>query len=91
MLDLGIGYQLTGALKLTTSIQQARANFVGAGKGRLTQLNLATDYVLSKRTDLYAVYANVRATDMYNTGALGELTGSDHAQNVVRIGMRHKF
>jgi predicted porin len=91
MFDLGIGYQATPALKLTTSVQRAQARFVGGSKGTLTQLNLVADYALSKRTDLFAVYANVRADDMYNTGALGELTGGDGTQNVLRLGVRHKF
>ncbi|MGH8809795.1 MAG: porin [Noviherbaspirillum sp.] len=91
MADLGIGYQLNPALKLTASAQHARAKFVGGAKGSLTQLNLAADYALSKRTDVFAIYANVRASDMYNTGATAELVGGDNTQNVVRFGVRHKF
>lgn len=59
--------------------------------------SLGADYWLSKRTDLYAFVANIRASDMANTGGLGDVTGNavtgnaDASQNLVALGIRHKF
>ncbi|MBB5390230.1 MULTISPECIES: porin [unclassified Herbaspirillum] len=90
--ELGTAYSLSPSLKLLASVQHTRASFKSVdGKGKLTQINLGTDYWLSKRTDLYAFVSNIRASDMINTGVYGDTTGSDASQTAVAVGIRHKF
>lgn len=93
MYELGTTYKLNPTIKLLASMQHTEANFNGLdGKGRLTQINLGTNYILSKRTDLYVVVSNIRSTKMTNPGAIGvNPTGSDASQTAVGIGIKHKF
>jgi predicted porin len=92
MYEIGTAYSLTPSLKLLAAVDHTRASFDGlSGKGKLTQVSLGTDYWLSKRTDLYAFVANIRAKDMKNPGALGDTTGNDSSQTAVAVGIRHKF
>ena len=92
MYEIGTAYSLTPSLKLLGSVQYTRADFANvSGKGKLTQINLGTDYWLSKRTDLYAFVSNLRAKDMKNPGVVGDTTGNDASQTAVTVGIRHKF
>lgn len=91
VVDVGIHYVVSGPVSLSASIENAKASFVGAGKGRMTQINLGINYAFSKRTDVYALYANSRASSMYSTGALFSATGRDNTENAVRLGIRHTF
>lgn len=92
MYELGTAYALSPALKLLASVQYTTASFDGTdGKGKLTQINLGTDYWLSKRTDLYAFLSNLRAKDMKNPGITGDTTGNDASQTALTVGIRHKF
>ncbi|AMP11801.1 gram-negative porin family protein [Collimonas arenae] len=91
--ELGVNYAVTAPLHLLASVQYSKLTFadVGSDKGKLTQINLGTDYFLSKRTDLYAFVSNLRAKDAVNPGVLGDSTGSDNNQTAVAVGIRHKF
>ena len=95
--ELGTAYSLTPSLKLLGAVTHSRANFNSSSKGKLTQVSLGTDYWLSKRTDLYAFVANVRASNMANSGVFSDATGNaatggaDASQTVVAMGIRHKF
>ncbi|HZG21785.1 MAG TPA: porin [Herbaspirillum sp.] len=95
--ELGTAYSLTPSLKLLGAVTHTRADFNSSSKGKLTQISLGTDYWLSKRTDLYAFVANIRATDMANTGVFGDATGTaaignaSDSQTAVAVGIRHKF
>jgi len=92
MYEIGTAYSLTPSLKLLGSVQYTRADFANVdGKGKLTQINLGTDYWLSKRTDLYAFVSNLRAKDMKNPGVFADTTGNDASQTAVTVGIRHKF
>lgn len=91
VLDAGVDYALSAALCLSASIEHAAVSFVGAGRGRMNQLNLGVDYLFSKRTDVYAMWVGSRAADLYSTGALFLPTGRANPQNAVRIGLRHTF
>ena len=92
MYEIGTAYSLTPSLKLLGSVQYTRADFANVdGKGKLTQINIGTDYWLSKRTDLYAFVSNLRAKDMKNPGVVGDTTGNDASQTAVTVGIRHKF
>jgi len=96
--ELGTAYSLTPSLKLLGSVQHTRADIAGAGsKGKLTQINLGSDYWLSKRTDLYAFVSRISASNIANTGVYGDATGNnatggaDGSQTAVAVGIRHKF
>jgi predicted porin len=97
--DVGVDYALTGNLHLLGSVIYDRANInrVTTGKTKVstTQLNVGVDYYLSKRTDVYALYTNQRANDAINPGVVNAAYSSspadDSSQNVVRLGLRHRF
>jgi predicted porin len=93
--EIGTAYALSPSLKLLAAVDHSRINYVNAGapKGKLTQISLGADYWLSKRTDLYAFVANLRATDTVNPGIIGtgNSTGDDSSQTAVAVGIRHKF
>ncbi|WP_432240020.1 porin [Herbaspirillum robiniae] len=95
--EIGTAYSLSPSLKLLGAVTHTRADFNSSSKGKLTQISLGTDYWLSKRTDLYAFVANIRATDMANPGVFGDATGNatigsaDNSQTAVAVGIRHKF
>ncbi|MAF02033.1 MULTISPECIES: porin [Herbaspirillum] len=95
--EVGTAYSLTPNLKLLGAVTHTRADFNSSSKGKLTQISLGTDYWLSKRTDLYAFLANIRASDMANSGVYGDATGNaatggaDASQTLVAVGVRHKF
>ncbi|WDZ95971.1 porin [Herbaspirillum sp. WKF16] len=99
IIDLGVDYSLTSNLHVMGGVIYDRTNFkragAGATTGSTTQINLGVDYYLSKRTDVYAMYANQRAKDTNNPGVVnGSYTNSptgDVSQNVVRLGLRHRF
>ena len=92
MYEIGTAYSLTPSLKLLGSVQYTRADFANvSNKGKLTQINIGTDYWLSKRTDLYAFVSNLRAKDMKNPGVFADTTGNDASQTAVTVGIRHKF
>ncbi|NUU00621.1 porin [Herbaspirillum robiniae] len=90
--DIGVNYGLTPALSLLGAVQYTKASFVGASDGHLLQLNLGAKYALSKRTSLYAIYRNLRASDTYNPGVSnGQAPGSDGSQNAFNAGIIHNF
>ncbi|MDY7546400.1 porin [Glaciimonas sp. CA11.2] len=91
--ELGTNYSLTAPLHLLASVQYSNLTFVDAGspKGKLTQVNLGTDYFLSKRTDLYAFASYLRAKNAVNPGVEGDTTGNTGNQTAVTVGIRHKF
>ncbi|GAC1521993.1 MAG: porin [Collimonas sp.] len=91
--ELGVNYAVTAPLHLLASVQYNKLTFADAGsaKGKLTQINLGTDYFLSKRTDLYAFVSNLRAKDAVNPGVYGDSLGNTGNQTAVAVGIRHKF
>ncbi|MGS0742239.1 porin [Glaciimonas sp. GG7] len=91
--ELGTNYALTAPLHLLASVQYSKLTFVDQAntKGNLLQLNLGTDYFLSKRTDLYAFASYLRAQNMNNPGVAGDSLGSAGNQTAVTVGIRHKF
>lgn len=90
--DLGGSYLLSNNIKLIGSVQHARLTQIGASKGKLTQVNLGADYLLSKRTDIYTVVSYLKAKDTVNPGIgkdnRGEFNGN---QTAVNVGIRHRF
>src|SRR5450830_1926687 len=90
IVDLGINYDGTATTQLLGNVVSTRSKFVGAGDGTATQLSLGVDYFLSKRTDVYLFFANIRASGMYNPG-LYSAPGGSNTQNALITGIRHKF
>jgi predicted porin len=90
--DVGVNYAITGQLSLLGSVQYARVNFVDASNGKMTQINLGANYALSKRSSVYAIYRNLRTSDMYNPGVSGSnVAGVDNSQNAISVGILHTF
>ncbi|MFL9922884.1 porin [Herbaspirillum lusitanum] len=90
IIDLGLNYSVTPNTQLLGNFVTTRSKFVGASDGKATQVSLGVDYFLSKRTDVYMFYANIRSSDMYNPG-LYVAPGGSNTQNVLTTGIRHKF
>ncbi|EJM95757.1 porin [Herbaspirillum sp. YR522] len=101
IVDLGVDYALSQNLHLLGSVIHSRMDFNRAAgsslptSGKTTQFNLGVDYFLSKRTDVYAMWSNLRAKDVVNPGVLNNAGDfapyDDSTQNVLRVGLRHKF
>lgn len=97
--DIGVDYALNPNLHLLGSVIRDSVKInrrtTGATSGNTTQFNLGVDYFLSKRTDVYAMYSNLRAGDLVNPGvtnaAYSAAPYDDSTQNVLRVGLRHKF
>ena len=91
LIDFGVNYNVTATTQLLANFVTTRSKFVGASSvGKATQVSLGVDYFLSKRTDLYLFYANIRSSDMFNPG-LYVAPGGSNTQNVLTAGIRHKF
>jgi len=97
--DIGIDYALDTRLHLLGSIIHDRLDLARAGtgatRGRTTQFNLGVDYLLSHRTDIYAVASRQQASDVSNPGIVGSAYSSSpddaSSQTVLRVGLRHRF
>jgi len=91
VIDLGVNYNITPALKLTTSVLQSRSSFIGSAvSGKVTQLNLGADYFFSKRTDVYLNTSFQRTSNMYSPG-ITVAPGADKSQFIVMTGIRTTF
>ncbi|MFJ3045977.1 porin [Herbaspirillum chlorophenolicum] len=100
VIDIGVDYALKDNLHLLGSVIHDRIDIArtstGATRARTTQFNLGVDYYLSKRTDVYAMWSNLRASDARNPGVINNAYDvaapfDASTQNVVRVGLRHKF
>ncbi|MEX3964604.1 porin [Paraburkholderia sp. EG286B] len=96
--DFNVRYSLTPYLQLGSGIDYTHRNSVKGDDGaKYLQLDLAVDYFLSKRTDLYLLTAMQRAmgTDSLGQSAVASIAGfspsTTNKQIGVRIGIRHKF
>lgn len=90
--DLGGSYLLSNNIKLIGSVQHTRLNQINAAKGKLTQVNLGADYLLSKRTDIYTIVSYLKAKDTLNPGIGSVNVGTpDGNQTAVNVGIRHRF
>jgi general bacterial porin, GBP family len=90
-----IRYALTPALSLAGAYTYTRANFGGGVNPNYNSVNLQTDYLLSKRTDIYLqgdwqhVSSNSANIGPYLNGLSSASTTQD--QVAVTVGMRHRF
>lgn len=96
--EIGLRHMFGPALMLGTAFDYTWRNSVnGDGGAKYMQLNLAADYLLSKRTDVYALAAVQRATgrDSLGQAAVASISGftasATQRQLGLRVGIRHKF
>jgi predicted porin len=86
--EVGMNYNLNPKLVLGSGLQaQKRRNLSGA-----EQLTLTLDYLLSKRTDVYATVASGKDREYgaLVVAALGSVSEGT-SQTGLRVGIRHKF
>ncbi|WP_233838093.1 porin [Paraburkholderia sp. ZP32-5] len=89
--------QIGGAYSHTAGSSVTGANGKAFGGARYDQFALATDYALSKRTDVYVagIFQTASGTDSTGARAVANLNtataSSNNHQAILRVGMRHKF
>jgi predicted porin len=101
--DVGVAYQFTPATTVSLAYDYLKANAVKTAEGNTVgnqhfhQLALVADYLLSKRTDVYAGASWQRATGTSSLGtpAVADIDNlgdsSNNHQVLIRLGIRHKF
>ncbi|WP_175853550.1 porin [Burkholderia anthina] len=96
--EVGVRSYLTPAFLTGMTFDYTDRNSVkGDGGAKYLQLNFATDYFLSKRTDVYVLAAVQRAIgrDSLNQPAVANIAGftpsATDKQLGLRFGLRHKF
>ncbi|WAG17953.1 porin (plasmid) [Burkholderia gladioli] len=93
-------YQVTPSLLGGVGYIYTRSG--GDTSAAYSQVTVGATYALSKRTDFYAVgaYQHASGTQRTTTGTLAEavasvgsygITGNDHSQEMVLVGIRHRF
>ncbi|MDB5776715.1 MAG: porin [Herbaspirillum sp.] len=94
LFEVGYNHNLTASLKLLTGLSYTRANFTDSTTGNMKEAFLATDYFLSKRTDLYAIAMYSKASSVGNPLSFSAATtATNQANNVfgLGVGIRHAF
>ena len=96
--ELNFAYLVTPALQLGVAYTYTRGDSVGSISGATyNQVNLAANYFLSKRTDLYLVgiYEHASGEDSTGKQAVAAITNlsnsSTDKQAAVIVGIRHRF
>jgi general bacterial porin, GBP family len=92
--ELNARYNLTPALALGGAYTYTSANLHGFGQSEKVnyhQVGLQADYLLSKRTDIYAEGVYQKATDKGRANIYGVNSSASGNQVVVSTGIRHRF
>lgn len=101
--DVGVMYQASPFLSVALAYDYLKANGVSTDRGttvgnqHYNQLSLVTDYLLSKRTDLYygAGWQRASGTSSLGTPAVANIDNlgdsSNNHQYMFRLGIRHRF
>lgn len=96
--EVSVAYRITPAFQVGVDYARTSGNSVGkVGGATYNQIDLAADYALSKRSDIYLVWVGQRASGVDSTGksavaAIANLTASNSAnQMMVTAGIRHRF
>ncbi|SAL25094.1 outer membrane protein, (porin) [Caballeronia choica] len=92
--ELNARYNLTPALALGGEYTYTSANLHGFGQSEKVnyhQVGLQADYLLSKRTDIYAEGVYQKATDKGRANIYGVNSSASGNQVVVSTGIRHRF
>ena len=88
-----LGYNITPALQAGAGYTLTDVDIHATGATpRYQQVNLMLDYLLSKRTDVYAQAACLSGSSG-TTAQINYVTAASNSnrQSLIRIGMRHKF
>jgi predicted porin len=96
IVDVGFEYRFNKSWATQFAYIHANYEFLGASqKGKLDEVMLGLNYYLDKQTTLYAEFARVNASHMYNPGTFVSLStdvpGIDNSQNVFGAGIRYIF
>lgn len=93
-----VGYQFTTVFSATAAYNYTRRASVGGDEGaKYNQFSIGADYIVSKRTDFYAVASYQKASGVNSNGtpavaALNFLSpASVNHQGVIRLAIRHLF
>jgi predicted porin len=88
-----LGYYITPALQAGAGYTFTDVDVHATGASpRYQQVNLMLDYLLSKRTDVYAMASCLSGSGGTNAQInYVSATSSSNRQSLMRIGMRHKF
>ncbi|OTP67672.1 porin [Caballeronia sordidicola] len=96
--EINVKYQVNPSLLLAAAYNYTHGGEVSRSDGaRYRQINLGADYLISKRTDVYAVTvlqraAGTNSTDHAAVAAInGATPSSTNKQVVSTIGIRHRF
>lgn len=100
MLQAGWLWRPTDLWLLGLMAGQADIRNAAGAEGKLRQYGLGSQYLLSKRTQLYGIWSQVRSSGSAGTAYSGvpgigapaaSLRSSDNSQAVFRVGVLHKF
>ncbi|QQC66122.1 porin [Paraburkholderia ginsengisoli] len=90
--ELGVYKRFTPAWLVGVSYVYTAGDYSGGRSPHYNQVTLATDYLLSKRTDLFLTGIYQRASGQ---GAFAQIytttASSSHSQTLVQAGIRHRF
>jgi predicted porin len=86
VVNIVVNYNLTAPLVLTMSHAQDRQSEVNAGKRKMGYVGL--DYLLSRRTDVYAEVENNRVS---GACPLPSFMGKRSSTTGLTLGLRHRF
>lgn len=90
--ELGVWKRFTPALQIGVSYVYTAGDYSGGRSPHYNQVTLATDYLLSKRTDLFLTGIYQRAS---GPGAVAQIytttASSGQSQTLVQAGIRHRF
>ncbi|CAN7735938.1 porin [Caballeronia sp. LjRoot34] len=96
--EINLAYLVTPFLQLGAAYSYTRGSSIGTISGAsYSQFNLAANYLLSKRTDLYLVGIHQHASGVDSTGkaavaAIPNLSNSSSdVQTAIVFGVRHRF
>jgi predicted porin len=101
--DVGASYRFTPSLSAAIGYDYLKADAVATDKGTTVgnqhyhQVSIVTDYLLSKRTDLYfgAAWQRASGTSSLGMPAVADIDNlgdsSNNQQLMFRLGIRHRF
>lgn len=89
---IGLTAPVGGAGKLLASYTRAKVDVDSSNTEKVSQWALGYTHNLSKRTDVYAVYADINNKGDSKWGTSTDATnGSDNYQRGFNLGVRHRF
>lgn len=91
LFSAGLGYRFTPALEITSGFYYLRSKSE-TFQGHSTEVSLAADYSLSKRTTLYAEVGHVANSGIMNQMIVyGSFVAPNSSTTAAMVGIRHAF